>query len=71
MGHESATERFRVAVDEKAELRQDGDPNVVGTDDECAVSVVRLDHCVNESVSSWDDVSHCRGILREGSVKEF
>lgn len=54
------------SVDEEGELSDDGEPDVVGSDDEVVVIVVSLDDGVNEAVGAgvknWREVVVKRGV---------
>ena len=65
MGNENVAKGFCISIDKEAELCQDGEPDVVRTDDERAVLVVCLDHGVDKSVALWNDVQHGFGTRRE------
>ena len=65
MGNENVAKSFRISVDKEAELGQDGEPDVVRTDNERVMLVVCLYNGVDESVPLWNDVQHCIGTWRE------
>lgn len=54
MRNEVGTQELRVGIDEEMELTQDGEPHIVGTNDQCVVVVVGLDYRIDETVSVGD-----------------
>jgi hypothetical protein len=60
--NEACAQELRVGVDEEVELAEDGEPDVVGTDDQRVVLVVCGDYRVDEAVVVGDEV---RDLSRE------
>ena len=51
--NEGSSQLLRVRIDEGAQLRQNGQPNVFGSDLEMTVLAVSLERRVDESIVSW------------------
>lgn len=56
MRNKARAQELNVGVDEEVELAEDGEPDVVGADDQCVVVVVRAEYGVEETVGARNEV---------------